>query len=190
MTAKLLKEKFEQGLDYESFVALGEPEGHRPQWDQRYDQLALNQQQKDLIAGFTRKMNLLCLTGTWCGDCALQGAALQRIAEANSELIDLRFVMRAEENADLVVKSTINGGFRVPVTWFFAEDMKVVSQFGDRTLSRYRSMAQKALGDKVTILAEPPEDPVRQVLNEMLEEFERVQLILRLSGRLRKKHGD
>ncbi len=189
--AEFLAQKFQQALPYNDFIALGESEGHRGPWDQRYAQLALDESQQSLVNGFTRKMHVLCLTGTWCGDCALQGAAMQRIAEARPDLIDLRFLLRSEAHADLVVKAQINAGFRVPVTWFMAEDFEPVSFFGDRTLSRYRSMARKALGPEVEPHLPPsPADPVREVLREVLNEFERVQLLLRLSGRLREKHGD
>ena len=187
----LLRSKFDQGLSYADFIALGDADGHRMPWDQRYAQLALDDTQSTLVGGFTRKMHVLCLTGTWCGDCALQGSAMQRIAEANPGLIDLRFILRSEEHAELVVKSQINAGFRVPVTWFLAEDFEPVSFFGDRTLSRYRAMASKAIGPEVDpTLPDPPADPVRTVLQEVLDEFERVQLLLRLSGRLRQKHED
>lgn len=186
-----LTKKFQQGLPYADFVKLGEPEGHRMPWDQRYGQLALSSEQATRVGRFTRKMHVLCLTGTWCGDCALQGSAMQRIAEANPGVIDLRFLLRSEEHAELVVNAQINGGFRVPVTWFLAEDFEPVSFFGDRTLSRYRAMARKAIGPEVEpFLPEPSADPVREVLQEVFDEFERVQLLLRLSGRLREKHGD
>ena len=33
-------------------------------------------------------------------------------------------------------------------------------------------------------------NPVRTVLGEVLDEFERVELLLRLSPRLRERHGD
>ncbi|MHC4430054.1 MAG: thioredoxin family protein [Planctomycetota bacterium] len=171
----IIAETFAQALPYAQFVATGEPEGHRPPWDQRYG---------------ARKMNVLCMTGTWCGDCALQGSAMARVAEANPQAITLRFIGRSERHAELVVKAQLNGGFRVPITWFMAEDMEPVSVFGDRTLSRYRSMARKQLGPAATVVAEPPADPVRTVLQEVLDEFERVQLLLRLSTRLRQKHGD
>jgi hypothetical protein len=187
----ILRPKFDQGLSYGEFVALGEPEGHRPPWDQRYAQLALEPAQEALVKSFTRPTKVLCLTGTWCGDCALQGSATARIAEANPRLIDLRFILRHEQHADLVVKAPINAGFRVPVTWFMAEDFEPAAVFGDRTLSRYRSMARKQLApDQANVHAPTPADPVRTVLQEVLDLFERVQLMLRLSPRLRQKHGD
>ncbi len=191
----LLESMFAKAVPYADFVALGEPQGHRSPWDQRYSQLELTDGQQEVVAGFTRKMHVLCLTGTWCGDCALQGAAMQRIAEANPDAIDLRFLLRDEDHAELIVKSQINGGFRVPVTWWLAEDFAPVFSFGDRTLSRYRSMARKALPADETAalgLAEPEagHNPVRAVLDEALQLFERAHLLLRLSARLRQKHGD
>ncbi len=116
---------------------------------------------------------------------------MARVAEANPQMIHLRYLPRSDEHADLIVKAQINAGFRVPVTWFMAEDFEPVSRFGDRTLSRYRAMARKQLPPgQANVLVPPPADPVREVLREVLDEFERVQLLLRLSSRLREKHGD
>lgn len=189
MNADILQQTFEQGMPYDQFVASGDPM-HQPQWHQRYEQLALDDAQQTLVSGFTRSMKILCLTGTWCGDCALQGASLHRIAEAAGDRVELRFVPRDEQFAELVVANRINEGYRVPVTWFMAEDFHPCSRIGDRTLSRYRSMARKALGDASPVLAEAPADPVRTVLQEVLDEFERVELLLRMSPRLRELHGD
>lgn len=191
MDKSVLTAKFQEGLSYAGLMALGEPEGHRPPWDERYRQLELDPPQEALVKSFTRQMHVLCLTGTWCGDCALQGSAMQRIAEANPQKIILRFLQRSDEHADLIVKSQINAGFRVPVTWFMAEDLEPAVWMGDRTLSRYESMAVKALGpEQSEVLGPPPADPVRKVLQEVLDEFERAHLLLRLSARLRQKHGD
>jgi hypothetical protein len=89
------------------------------------------------------------------------------------------------------VKCPINAGFRVPVTWFMAEDFEPVSRIGDRTLSRYRSMARKQLPEDANpVRAQPPDDPVRTVLQEILDEFERAHLVLRTSARWREKYGD
>lgn len=186
----LLRSKFDQALAYEDFIALGEPHGHRPQWDQRLEQTALTPEQSALVSGFTRTMNILCLTGTWCGDSALQGAAMRSVQLTNPERINLRFVMKNDDHADLIVKSQINQGFRVPVTFFLSEDMEIVDSFGDRTLSRYRSMARKDPRASNHVLAPAPENPVLAVRDEVVDLFERVHLILRLSGRLRQKHGD
>ena len=193
----LLRSSFDRGLSFEALCAAGEAASQLGPWRERYAQLSLTDSQRATLSGFTREMHVLCLTGPWCGDCALQGAAMQRIAEANPQKIHLRFLPRSEEHAELVVKSQVNGGFRVPVTYLLAEDFAPVIAMGDRTLSRYRGMASKAL---------PPAeaealgvgggfrpagyDPLAAVVQECVDFFERGHLVLRLSGRLRQKHND
>ncbi len=183
-----LREKFERATPYGPFLEALASAGMDGAWRERYGQLELDPEQAALCRTFVRSMPVLCLTGPWCGDCALQGAAMQRISEGSGGIVDLRFLNR-DEHPDLQVKVRINQGTRVPVTFFMAEDFEAVSTFGDRTLSRYRSMARKALGD-AAVLAAPPENPVREVLSEVLDEMERVQLLLRVSRRLRDRHGD
>jgi len=191
LNAEILQEKFGQGVSYADFVDSGRQEGHHPPWEQRYSQLELNETQAAMVGGFTREMNVLSLTGTWCGDCALQGSAMARIAQANPGRINIRFLPRQEEHTDLIIRAPINAGFRVPVTWFLAEDFEPVVVFGDRTLSRYRAIARKQLGQELSNVRAPaPADPVQEVLREVLDIFERVQLLLVLSARLREKHGD
>lgn len=190
--ADIAKQKFEEeAVPFDKWTALAGELGQRDQWDERYGRLELDDAQKQRVAAFRRRMPVLCLSGTWCGDCALQGAAMQRVAEASDGLIDLRFLQRDEAHAELITKVQMNGGFRVPISFFFAEDFEPVSMFGDRSLSRYRSMARKAAPEELDdVLPPKPEDPVRAVLDEVLDEMERNQLVLRLSGRLREKHGD
>ncbi|MFG0328394.1 MAG: thioredoxin family protein [Phycisphaerales bacterium] len=189
-SAQFLKAKFEAGLSFKPFVESAAAEGHDGPWRQRFAQLELSADQRKLVSEFTRDIRIVSITGAWCGDCALQGAALARIAEANPDRVELRFLHR-DPHADLLVKTPINAGFRVPVTFFLAEDFELVSRFGDRTLSRYRSMARKQLGEACPPLGAPaPNDPVARVMAEMLDEVERVHLLLRTSGRLRRRHGD
>ena len=114
---------------------------------------------------------------------------LQRIAEA-SEAIDLRWVDR-DEHAELAEKVKINAGLRVPTVIFMAEDFETLGWFGDRTLSRYRAMAAKNLGPACPVPGAPlPDDELAATLQDWIDEFERFQLMLRLSPRLRHRHGD
>jgi hypothetical protein len=118
-----------------------------------------------------------------------QGPLIQRIADA-TDRIDLRWLDR-DEHIDLAERLQINQGTRVPVVLFLAEDHELVSIYGDRTLTRYRAMAAKQLAAACPLPGAPvPDDELRGTLQDWLDEFERVQLLLRLSGRLRQKHGD
>ena len=74
---------------------------------------------------------------------------------------------------------------------FLSEDGFEVSRYGERTLSTYRRMATEQLGPACpTGLVPPAGEALAAVTAEWLAEFERAQLILRLSPRLRAIHGD
>lgn len=187
LNATFLADKHAAGDDYATYV--GHDPSRAPQWEAIYDRLALTSEQHDLIAGFTRKMHVICLSGTWCGDCVAQGPMFERIAEAN-DLIDLKWLDR-DEHADLAELVVINAGNRVPTLIFCAEDFELVSYLGDRTLTRYRAIAAKQLGAACQLPgAHVPEDELAATMQDWLNEFERVQLLLRLSPRLRQKHND
>ena len=189
MKADYLQQKHEAGLNYAGYVATGEPQKQQD-WRRIYDQAKLTDEQAALLGSFKRKMNVIGLSGVWCGDCVQQGPLIQKIAEAAPGVIDLRWLDR-DEHMDLQERVRINAGNRVPVVIFCAEDYEFVSWYGDRTLTRYRAMAAKNLGGACPLPGAPvPQDEVNATLADWLEQFERVHLLLRLSGRLRQKHGD
>ncbi|MFW6059516.1 MAG: thioredoxin family protein [Phycisphaeraceae bacterium] len=184
-----LEEKHQAGLTYADYLATG-TDDQQANWRRIYDSVGLTHHQHELVGAFTRRLNVICLSGIWCGDCVQQVPLIQHIAEANGDAIDLRFLDR-DEHADLQAQVTINAGNRVPVLIFCAEDYEFVSWFGDRTLSRYRAMANKQLGGACPLPGAPvAQDELDATLQDWLDEFERVHLLLRLSGRLRQKHGD
>ena len=134
-------------------------------------------------------MKVVVVSGVWCGDCSAQGPMLAAIAAASPK-IDLRWLDR-DANPELAQHLSINAGHRVPTVLFMAEDYEPVSVLGDRTLSRYRALAARQLGAACDIPgATIHENEYNLTLQEWLNEFERVQLLLRLSARLREKHGD
>lgn len=183
-------QQWEQALPYAEFLERhGEPR-HRERWQRIYEQVALGEGQRSLLAGFTRRMHLLCVAGAWCGDCVLQCPILERMQEA-SPSIAVRFMDR-DAHADVQDALVVNAGRRVPVVVFLSEDFEECARFGDRTLSTYRRMARERLGDTVPTGAAPPPDDgyLAAVVADWVDEVERVQLLLRLSARLRKQHAD
>ena len=183
----LVETVFARAASYEGYMA-GDP-GRAGGWQAVYDRVRLTEAQRAEVASFGREMKVLVVSGIWCGDCVQQGPLLARIAEANPR-IDLRWVDRDAE-ADFSARLKICGGGRVPVVVFAAEDFEVCAIVGDRTLSRYRGLARRQLGAACELpWAEIPADETAAVLQEWLDEFERVQWMLRLSPRLRQKHGD
>src|SRR5881394_6420 len=144
MDASFLSAKFAAALPYADYLRTGTDEQRR-RWQQVYDATRLTPPQASLVGGFVRRMNVLAVSGIWCGDCVQQCPLLQRVAEANPGKIELRLVDR-DEHRDLSERLRINGGDRVPVALFLAEDFAFCAAYGDRTLQRYRALAVRQLG--------------------------------------------
>ncbi|MEO1128676.1 MAG: thioredoxin family protein [Planctomycetota bacterium] len=188
LTAELLTTTFEAAARYDDYVATG-TDAQQEAWAEVYERGVLTDAQRALAAGFPRDMKVLISSGVWCGDCVQQCPLLQRIAET-SDRVELRLVDR-DAHPELASQVQICGGLRVPVTVFMAEDFEPIGVFGDRTLTRYRAMAARQLGASCPVPGAPlDEDELRGTLADWLDEFERMQLLLRLSTRLRQRHGD
>ncbi|HEV3259846.1 MAG TPA: thioredoxin family protein [Gemmataceae bacterium] len=184
-----LFEEFHQGLAYADFVARYANDGQKQRWGRGYDQVALTPDQRELLAGFRRAMPVLCLAGAWCGDCINQCPIFEHFAAA-APVIQVRYLDR-DDHAQVQRALQINGGNRVPVVVFFSEDGFEVARYGERTLSKYRQMVRDQVGEMCPTGLALPGDPMpAQVTRDWLEQFERVQWILRLSPRLRQIHGD
>jgi thiol-disulfide isomerase/thioredoxin len=189
LSSEFLKQKFSTAGNYQKYLSTGTEE-HQRRWQKIYDSAHLSPPLASLVQSFARKMNVLVLSGTWCGDCVEQVPLMQKIAEANPEKIDLRALDR-DANRDLSEQVRLNAGDRVPAVIFMSEDFEFCALAGDRTLSRYRSIAQKRLGPACsTGLIPPGQDELSATLQDWLDEFERVQLMLRISPRLRQKYND
>jgi thiol-disulfide isomerase/thioredoxin len=177
--------KFAQGLAYDDFLARYANDSQKQRWKQVHGQVTLTAAQRELLGGFKRRMPVLCLAGAWCGDCSDQCPIFAHFAAA-APVIELRFLDR-DDHADAQQELKINDGNRVPVLVFFSEDGHEVARYGERTLSKYRQMVR---GQGATGIAIGDGPMLAQVTQDWLNEFERVQSILRLSPRLRKLHND
>ena len=134
-------------------------------------------------------MPVICLAGAWCGDCINQCPVFDHFDGASSA-IDLRFLDR-DAMPEVRDALAINGGQRVPVVVFLSEDWHEVFRYGERTLSIYRKLAADQLGPSCpTGLVPPAAEALTTITAEWLAEFEHAHLILRLSPRLRSRHGD
>ena len=102
----------------------------------------------------------------------------------------MRYLDR-DEHADVQRELQINAGKRIPVLVFFSEDGIEAARYGERTLSKYRQMLRDQLGAGCPAVLPVSQEPLLSLATqEWLNEFERVQWLLRLSPRLRQLHGD
>ena len=184
-----LSDKFAAGLDYQAFLARYGNDDQRGRWAKFHAAVSLKPAQVELLKSFTREMKVFCLAGAWCGDCVNQCPIFEHFAAVTPK-IQLRFFDR-DANPDLGEKLSVCGGARVPVLLFASEDDFQVGMYGDRTLAKYRRMVAQMTGASCpTGLVVPGSSEIDEVVQDWLDEFERVQWILRTSARLRQKHGD
>jgi hypothetical protein len=180
---------FDAALSYDAFLERHGSEQQRQRWAAVDARVTLTDGQRELLAGFVRAMPVLCLAGAWCGDCVNQVPILRHIAAA-APGCELRLLDREADPA-LRDALAINGGHRVPVVVFLSEDHQVCATVGDRVLAYYRQMAADRLGPSCPTGIVPPGPALlAEATAQWVAEFERVQLMLRLTGRLRELHGD
>jgi thiol-disulfide isomerase/thioredoxin len=180
---------FDKGLRYEAFLAKYASDEQRRRWEGVYSNVLLSTKQRQLLAGFKREMKIIVLAGTWCGDCVNQCPIFPHFA-AENEKVGIHFFDR-DDNKELAQELSICGAPRVPSLLFLSEDGFPCGRAGDRTLSAYRDIAAKQLGPSCpTGIAPPDKTVIENVVQDWLDEFERIQLMLRTSGRLRQLHND
>lgn len=188
-TAEAWAAAFAQAHSYSAFLDRHATPDQRARWDAFHAKVTLTAEQRSLLGGFVRTMPVLVLSGAWCGDCVNQCPIFDHFAAA-APSIDLRFLDR-DALPDIAAHIKVCGGQRVPVAVFFSEDFTPLLAYGDKTISSYRTAAAAQLGASCASgVVPPPAELVTAVVREWLEQFERVQLMLRLSGRLRQLHGD
>lgn len=180
--------RFASGLSYGDFLEKFGTDEHRSRWAGVHERVTLSDSQRELLESFVREMKVLVVAGAWCGDCVNQCPIFDHFSQTNSK-IQVRYFDR-DADADLSAELMICGGNRVPALMFLSEDGHVCGRHGDRTLSKYRDMAATQLGPACPTGIGQPQSLLDSVTQDWLDEFERIQLMLRLSGRLRKLHGD
>jgi len=150
----------------------------------------LGTEQRARLTGYARTVNVLLVSGVWCGDCVRQGPMIRQIVEACDEEVSLRVIDR-DQNPRLRDEVRILGAARVPVVVFLSEDFHEVGRFGDRTLHTYRLKAETETGAACAVpIAEFPPEELSAERDEWVAIFERILLMARLAPPLRKRHGD
>lgn len=188
-TPQTLKTYFDLGSTYDTYVASGSPD-QQANWAANHAKITLTAAQHALLSAFTRRQPVLVISGTWCGDCAQQVPIMQQIALASKGKIDLRIVDR-DKAIDLSNQVKISGGNRVPTVIFMNEEFDHLGLYGDNVLTRMRAKAAKQLGASCELpSARISGDELAQTIQEWVDQFERTQLIARLSTKLRAKHND
>ena len=189
LSPEFLKSAFDAGKTYDDYVRTGTPE-QQAAWKKFHERVTPTEPQRATLAGFVRRVNVLVSSGVWCGDCVQQVPMLDHIERAAAGKLIVRYVDR-DEQSELAERVKICGGLRVPVALTLNEDFDFLSLIGDRSLTRYRSMAARQLGPSCPLPGAPvPDDEVAATLADWVNEIERAHLICRTSTKLRQRHED
>lgn len=181
-------DEFDQALSYDDFLQkYATPEQLR-RWSEFREFVHLTEPQLELLRSFKREMKVLVMAGAWCGDCVNQCPIFDRFSEANA-LIHVHYADR-DDNPDLSSALKTCGGARVPAIVFLSEDGHFCGRHGDKTLSKYRSQMAALEGTTCPTGLGFDADLTAAVVQDWLNEFERIQWMLRTSTRLRQLHGD
>ena len=179
---------FDQAAEYDEFLEK-EDQSHAERWRETMSRLPdLTPEQVERLKGYSRELNVLVYGGIWCGDCVRQGPMLKKIADAIGPQMSLRFIDRAA-SYELQDELRILGALRVPVIVVLSEDFWEVGRFGDRLLNVYRAKAAREIGRGPGAGVLSPRSLAAE-MSEWVEIFERMQIMLRLSPPLRRRHGD
>jgi len=179
---------FHGGHTYQNFLAKYGTPDQQQRWARLHARVKLSDAQKELLRSFKREMKVLVMAGAWCGDCVQQCPIFDQFAQASNK-IDIRYFDR-DADADLMRLFPTCGGARVPTVVFLSDDGQICGRMGDRTLARYRQLAAPFAGPACSTGYAVGDSVADQVVQEWLNEFERIQWMLRTSPRLRQKHGD
>lgn len=183
------KEAFQTGLAYQEFLEKYGSPSDQSKWDFSLQAAVLTSDQKQLLSGFKREINVLCMSGAWCGDCVEHCPVFFRISQTIPNM-NLRFIDR-DQNQEVNEFLRICGAARVPQCVVMSEEFEPVRFLGDRPLSKYRQMVEMVQGESCSSGIISPEDPLRKsVIQDWVNEFEHAHSILRTSPKLRHKHQD
>jgi thiol-disulfide isomerase/thioredoxin len=179
---------FQEGHAYQDFLQKYGTNEQRRRWQEFAQSLQLTEDQTALLKSFVREMKVLVMAGTWCGDCVNQCPIFELFAQTNP-CIQVRFADR-DDSPELAAELATCGGARVPCVVFLSEDGHFCGRYGDRTLSKYRSGVSSLAGASCPTGLATDSSLTAAVVQDWLDEFERIQWMLRTSSRLRQLHQD
>ena len=185
----LFQRVFRDAVSYRDYLLTGN-DRERAAWERAEAGLpALPADARTRLDPAGRIVNVLCLSGIWCGDCVRSVPIVARVAEAAGPSVDLRFVDR-DAIPELRDELRVLGAMRVPMVVFLTEDFHEIGRYGDRVLTVYREKAATELGAACPLPGSADGGALAAETNEWLDVFERMILMARLAPPLRARHGD
>ena len=189
LRSELFRRIFRDAVPYPNYVATGN-DRERAAWTRTGAALPkLPDDAQIRLDPAGRIVNVLCLSGIWCGDCVRSVPIVARLADAAGPSVVFRLVDR-DAIPELRDELRVLGAMRVPIVLFLTEDFHEIGRYGDRPLTVYREKAATELGAACPLPGSADGGAVATETAEWLDVFERMILMARLAPPLRARHGD
>ena len=189
LRSDLFRRAFRGAVPYRDYLATGNGR-ERAAWARAEAAApALPDDARARLDAAGRIVNVLCLSGIWCGDCVRSVPIVARVAGAAGASVDFRLVDR-DALPELRDELRVLGAMRVPMVVFLTEDFHEIGRHGDRPLTVYREKAATELGAACPLPGSADGGALGAEMAEWLDVFERMILMARLAPPLRARHGD
>ncbi|MCH2176017.1 MAG: thioredoxin family protein [Lentisphaeria bacterium] len=140
---------FHSGLEYDQWLNQAEEDAHREKMLERYEQVNIPLEIQQELILIERKVNIIAIAESWCGDVIRHTPLLQRLVGQNHNLT-IRFVTR-EQHPELFVRYLTNSGEAIPKFIFCNEEFIEVGNWGPMSTKARRMIAiGKGLNDVAT----------------------------------------
>ncbi|MCW4051118.1 MAG: thioredoxin family protein [Candidatus Bathyarchaeota archaeon] len=182
------KQHWTMAQDYDTFLKESDQSQAKRWYDSAERVTELTPEQAERLKGYNRELNILVYAGVWCGDCSRQGPLLKKLADVAGDKVNIKIIDR-EASQELKDELRIMGASRVPIVVFLTEDFWEIGRFGERLLTVYRAKAAREVGrgDPAGILSPQARN---SELEEWLDIFERMLIMVRIAPPLRQRYND
>lgn len=136
----------------------------------RFNDLMLNEQEEEDLAGIGNEIHILVIGTDRCNDTAGNLPVLARMASLSSR-VHLK-VLDSDENARAHQNYRVNGKRKTPVVLFLNQDNEELCRWVERPNAAYRTLSEQAstIDDRRDFLKSLYSDPeiLRQSLSELM----------------------
>jgi len=167
---------FATALSWEAWLEAAEKPEHREILGEARHKLPLSEAARNRLAKIGKKVHVLAIAETWCGDVRRHAPALQRLADA-TDRIEVRFIARGNA-LDVFQRYLTNGGEAIPKFIFLSDRFVETGNWGPMSRGARRLVARgKASGfypESRKLVAEryAADTERSEEISEILEEIE------------------
>ncbi len=139
---------FDSGRTFSEWLAQPDEPAQADRIRENLASIVLDDATRAALNAIDRRVNVIAIAETWCGDVILHTPLLVRMVEANTRHLDLRFVSR-EQYPEFFARFLTNGGEAIPKFVFCNHTFTEVGNWGPMPSTPRQWIAQGKACDDV-----------------------------------------